>query len=63
MTNIILILAGLFTIGMCVANPDWYFNTRKAQFWISIFGREGARWALGILGAIITLIGFFASGS
>ena len=61
--SIVLILAGLFTAGMCVANPDWYFNTSKARLWTSIFGREGARWALGILGVILTIAGFFTIGS
>lgn len=59
MMNLFCILAGGFTIVMAVMNDDWYFNNSKARLWVSIFGREGARWGLGILGAFIIGLGLF----
>lgn len=55
--GLFLVAAGIFSI--CGAVFDWNFfiNSRKAQFFVSTFGRKGARIFYGILGLAIVVLG------
>jgi hypothetical protein len=52
-----LVAAGIFSICGAVFDWDWFINSRKAQFFVSIFGRNGARIFYGILGTAIAVMG------
>ena len=36
---------------------DWFFNSRKARFWVNMIGRGGARVFYAGLGAFIIAMG------
>ncbi|MBM4004241.1 MAG: hypothetical protein FJ295_13295 [Planctomycetes bacterium] len=55
--GLILVAAGLFSISGAVFDWDFFINSRKARFFVSILGRTGARIFYGILGLIIVVIG------
>lgn len=52
-----LIAAGIFAIAGALCNWDWFYNSRKAQFVVKVFTRQGARIFYAILGCIILMIG------
>lgn len=52
-------LLGLFSILAGVLNWEFFFNTRRAQFFVRLFGRNGARIFYIVFGIIIATIGFF----
>lgn len=54
---ILFILAGTFSVLASVKNWDWYFNNRKAQPFVRIFGRTGARIFYTLIGVMIMGIG------
>ena len=49
--------AGIFSIVSSIFNFDFYFESRKARFFVSIFGRNGARVFYGILGLFLIILG------
>ncbi len=51
--GIVLVLAGLFSLISSFLNWDFFFNSRKAHFFVMIFGRTGARIFYGLLGFIL----------
>lgn len=55
--GVILLLAGLFAAFCAVANWDWFFELRKAQFFVSVLGRTGARIFYAVLGAALVVLG------
>lgn len=55
--ELILIGAGIFSIGAAAADWDWFMSHRKAQFFVKLLGRTGARIFYAILGAVIAGIG------
>ncbi len=55
--SILLIGVGLFSTIASFTNWDYFFNHRKAKFFISLFGRTGTRIFYAILG-----IGLFVFG-
>lgn len=55
------VLAGLFTIICAAKDFDWFMNNHKARFFVSLFGRNGARWFYGILGLALILIGLMVA--
>ena len=55
--GLILVAAGIFSISGAVLDWDWFINSRKAQFFVAIFGRNGARIFYGILGVFIVVVG------
>jgi len=57
MTGLILFIAGVFTIIATQSDWEWYWNDRRARMWISLFGEEGAKTVLTILGGIIMIGG------
>ncbi len=62
-TGLIIVAAGLFSL--CAAALDWnlFMQSRKAQWIVGIFGRNGARVFYGILGlGLMVLGGLIAAG-
>ena len=55
-----LALVGLFPIVASIADWNFFFESRKAKFFVKAFGRNGARLFYGILGLGITTIGVLA---
>jgi len=43
-----------------IANWDFFFESRKAQFIVKFMGRNGARIFYGLLGGAIFSLGFLA---
>ncbi len=60
---IIIIACGIFSLLGAVNNWDWFFNNYKAQPFVKIIGRTGARIFYGILGAFIIIIGIMGFGA
>lgn len=60
LTKILIILAGIFSITGAVMNWDWFINSRRAHFFVQIFGRNGARVFYIILGIALIAIGIIA---
>ena len=58
--GIIFIAIGLFAIIASLTNWNFFFDHRKAQIFIKLFGRKGARIFYVILGFGIFLFGFLA---
>jgi hypothetical protein len=48
---------GLFSVIASSANWDYFFNHRKAQLFLKLFGRTGARIFYVVLGLGVFLIG------
>ena len=59
--GLVLVAAGIFSICGAIFDWDWFINSRKAQIWVTLFGRTGARIFYGILGVIICVIGIAAT--
>ncbi|MDP2315902.1 MAG: immunity 17 family protein [Pseudomonadota bacterium] len=55
--NFFMIGAGVFTVTAAAMDWEWFMNHRKAQFFVRIFGRLGARVFYGALGAFLLVIG------
>lgn len=53
--------AGLFSLVAALADWDWYMNHRKAQFFVRILGRTGARIFYGLLGLFLMVMGLLVS--
>lgn len=54
----VLVICGVFSICGAVLNWDWFMNNRRARFFVSIFGRNGARMFYGLLGSALVVVGF-----
>ncbi|CAG0980261.1 hypothetical protein PLCT2_01864 [Planctomycetaceae bacterium] len=52
-------LAGLFSIICAAADFDWFMENRKAQFFVTVFGRNGARVFYVCLGLFLIGLGVF----
>lgn len=50
------ILGGLFSIAASIFDWDFFFESRKAQFFMSIFGRKGSRIFYFILGLFLIFV-------
>lgn len=48
---------GLFTILGAAANWEWFMNGRRAQFFLWLFGRDGARVIYVLLGLAFAAYG------
>ena len=61
--GLIIVAAGVFSICGAIFDWDWFINSRKARFFVSILGRTGARIFYGVLGVgIVVLGGLLAAG-
>jgi hypothetical protein len=54
-------LLGLFPIVAAWQDWDWFFEHRKARFFVQIFGRGGARVFYAILGCVIVAGGLMGA--
>lgn len=50
-------LCGAFAICGAAFDWDWFMNHRKAQMFVSWFGRVGARVFYGLLGTVLVVLG------
>lgn len=57
MAGTTLIFVGLFSLISSLKNWDFFMNNHKAQFWIKLFGRKGARIFYSVIGLILIIIG------
>lgn len=48
---------GLFSIVSSICNFDFFFNSRRARLFVTIFGRNGARVFYILLGAFLIVVG------
>jgi len=55
--GLILVAAGLFSICGAAFDWDFFINSRKARFFVSTFGRTGARIFYALLGLVIVVMG------
>ena len=53
----ILVGAGVFSISGALFDWDWFMNSRRAQLWLKLFGRQGTRIFYGVLGVAIVALG------
>lgn len=53
LTFLLLFGAGVFTIVGAVMDWNWFMNSRRARFFVAIFGRMGARIFYILLGLFI----------
>lgn len=53
LTFLLLFGAGAFTIVGAVMDWNWFMNSRRARFFVAIFGRTGARIFYILLGLFI----------
>lgn len=55
---IILVGAGVFSILASIFNWDFFFENRKAEFFIKIFGRQGSRIFYIVLGLLLFFLAY-----
>lgn len=55
--GLILIAAGVFSICGAAYDWEWFMNHHKARFFVTIFGRTGARILYGVLGIAFVVMG------
>ena len=55
--GLILVLAGLFSVAAALLDWDWFMNSRRVRFLVSIIGRTGTRILYGVTGVILTVLG------
>ncbi len=62
-TGLLILAIGAFSCLGAILNWDFYFNARKARFFVSMLGRNGARLFYLILGlGLMVLGGLLAAG-
>lgn len=54
---LLLVAAGLFSVCGAAFDWDFFMNSRRARFFVMIFGRTGARVFYTILGVAIMVLG------
>jgi hypothetical protein len=55
--GLLLVAAGIFTICGGAFDWDFFMDSRKARFFVSLFGRTGARVFYCVLGLVIIVLG------
>lgn len=50
--------AGAFTLLASILNWNFFFESRKARFFVKIFGRNGSRIFYGILGVFFFFLAY-----
>ncbi len=58
--SLVCIGVGIFSICGAVCDWNFFMNNYKAQVFVKLFGRNGARIFYGILGAFIIVCGVLA---
>jgi hypothetical protein len=59
---IVFALIGVFALLASFFNWNWFFNHRKASFFVGIFGRKGARVFYVLLGCVLLFCAYFLKG-
>lgn len=59
--TLVIIFGGIFSITCAAFNFDWFMNARKAQFFVKILTRTGARIFYIILGIGLITLGILLS--
>lgn len=61
--GLFMVAAGAFSLAGAAFDWDFFMNSYRAQFFVAIFGRTGARVFYGILGTAFVVLGLaFATG-
>ena len=55
--GLLIVSAGVFCVIGAFQDWDFFMESRRAQLWVSLFGRDGARVFYYILGGIIAVVG------
>lgn len=55
--GLFIVAAGILSICGAAFNWDWFIDSRKARFFVAIFGRTGARIFYAILGIAAVVMG------
>jgi hypothetical protein len=63
MRGMFAVAAGVFTLMGAALDLDWFMTNRRAQFFVAILGRAGARVFYGILGVVMVVLGVIAMGA
>jgi hypothetical protein len=58
--GLIFLAIGIFTLSGAIFDWDWFMNSRKAKFFVTIFSRPGARIFYGLLGSGFFVLGILA---
>ncbi len=53
------IASGVFTIVCAAADFEFFMGHRKAQFFVKLLGRDGARFFYAVLGLALCVLGLF----
>ncbi|MBT8326141.1 MAG: immunity 17 family protein [Bacteroidia bacterium] len=56
--GIVTVLVGMFTFVASSLNMEFFFNNRRAEAFIKIFGRQGARIFYMILGLFLMYVAY-----
>ena len=56
---LLIIVSGFITIFCAFMDYDWFMKHRKADFFVALFGRDGARVFYIVLGIVVIFLGFF----
>lgn len=60
MWGVIIGSIGVFSILAAIKDWDFFMNHRKAQLFVRLFGRRGARFLYVFLGCFLVIVGVFA---
>lgn len=52
-------LAGIISLFASLLDWDWFFTADNARFLVKRLGRNGARWAYGIIGALFIVAAIY----
>jgi hypothetical protein len=55
--GLLIVACGIFSVCGAVFDWDWFLNSRKAEFFVSMFGRSGARIFYVVLGLFLVIMG------
>jgi hypothetical protein len=55
--GLLFVAAGLFAICGALFNWDFFMNARRARFFVTVFGRQGARICYGLIGSTLVILG------
>jgi len=55
--GIVIILAGIFSIVCAVFDFNWFINNHRAQVFLKLFKRNGARVFYIVLGIVLCILG------
>jgi purine-cytosine permease-like protein len=55
--GLLLVAGGIFSVCGAAFDWDFFINSRKARFFVTVFGRTGARIFYGVLGLAVVVMG------